>query len=75
MAKREIILKDTHRGLWCEDGVLTKTLEAGRYEIPEEKGIFGRNGPKVEVALVDMRERDLTIKARKSSPPIRLHCA
>lgn len=34
MAKLEIIIKDTHRGLWYEDGVLTKTLEAGRYQIP-----------------------------------------
>jgi len=63
--KNEIIIKDTHRGLWYEDGVLTKTLEAGRYEIPEEKGVFGRKGPKVEVVLVDMRERDLTIKGQE----------
>src|SRR5205807_7688098 len=32
--KREIIIKDTHRGLWYEDGVLTKVIEAGRYQIP-----------------------------------------
>ena len=65
ISKSEIIIKDTHRGLWYEDGVLTKTLEAGRYEIPEEKGLFGRKGPKVEVVLVDMRERDLTIKGQE----------
>jgi regulator of protease activity HflC (stomatin/prohibitin superfamily) len=65
MAKREIIIKDTHRGLWYEDGVLTKTLEAGRYRIPEEMGFFGRKGPKIEVQLVDMRERDLTIKGQE----------
>lgn len=29
--KLEIIIKDTHRGLWYEDGVLTKVVEAGRY--------------------------------------------
>lgn len=67
MAKRkiEIIIKDTHRGLWYEDGVLTKTLEAGRYEIPKNEGVFGRTGPLVEVVLVDMRERDLTIKGQE----------
>ena len=26
MAGREIIIKDTHRGLWYEDGVLLKVL-------------------------------------------------
>src|SRR3954462_15927426 len=65
MHKNEFIIKDTHRGLWYEDGVLTKVLEAGRYEVPERKGFFGRKGPVVEVALVDMRERDLTIKGQE----------
>ncbi|MGC3959104.1 MAG: SPFH domain-containing protein [Verrucomicrobiota bacterium] len=65
MAKREIIIKDTHRGLWYEDGVLTKVLEAGRYEIPDSTGLFGRKGKIVEVQLVDMRERDLTIKGQE----------
>ena len=65
MPKNEFIIKDTHRGLWYEDGVLTKVLEAGRYEIPERKGWTGKRGPVVEVALVDMRERDLTIKGQE----------
>jgi regulator of protease activity HflC (stomatin/prohibitin superfamily) len=65
MNKTEIIIKDTHRGLWYQDGVLTKVLEAGRYEIPRREGIFGRKGPLVEVVLVDMRERDLTIKGQE----------
>ena len=65
MKKDEIIIKDTHRGLWYEDGVLTKTLEAGRYEIPQREALFGRRGPMVEVVLVDMRERDLTIKGQE----------
>lgn len=64
-SKIEIIIKDTHRGLWYEDGVLTKVLEAGRYEIPNNEGFFGRTGPLVEVQLVDMRERDLTIKGQE----------
>jgi regulator of protease activity HflC (stomatin/prohibitin superfamily) len=62
---REIIIKDTHRGLWYEDGVLKRVVGAGRYEIPLEIGLFGRRGPKVEVVLVDVRERDLTIKGQE----------
>jgi regulator of protease activity HflC (stomatin/prohibitin superfamily) len=65
MAKKEIIIKDTHRGLWYEDGVLTKVIEAGRYEIPESKRSLGPRRPVVEVVLVDMRERDLTIKGQE----------
>src|SRR5258706_4159952 len=65
MKKVEFIIKDTHRGLWYEDGVLAKVLEAGRYEIPTRDGRFGRKGPLFEVVLVDMRERDLTIKGQE----------
>lgn len=62
--RRDIIIKDTHRGLWYEDGKLTRVLEAGRYEIPRESEWF-RKRPKVEVVLVDIRERDLTIKGQE----------
>ena len=65
MRKLEIIIKDTHRGLWYEDGVLTKVLEAGRYHIPLRRWVFFRPKPRVEVMLVDMRERDLTIKGQE----------
>jgi regulator of protease activity HflC (stomatin/prohibitin superfamily) len=69
---KDIIIKDTHRGLWYEDGVLTRILEAGRYEFPRLK-FFKRHLPeswrprlpKIEIALVDMRERDLTIKGQE----------
>jgi len=63
--KLEIIIKDTHRGLWYEDGVLTKVLEAGRYKIPLKRLLFLRPKPLVQVELVDMRERDLTIKGQE----------
>lgn len=66
--KNEIIIKNTHRGLKYEDGVLTKVLDAGRYEIPPEKEgfwIFKKTRPKTEIVLVDMRERDLTIKGQE----------
>jgi regulator of protease activity HflC (stomatin/prohibitin superfamily) len=65
MLRNEIIIKDTHRGLWYEDGVLTKVLEAGRYEIPKRQSVFGGRKPYVEISLVDMRERDLTIKGQE----------
>jgi regulator of protease activity HflC (stomatin/prohibitin superfamily) len=72
MTAREIIIKDTHRGLWYEDGVLAKILGAGRYELPEPellpraRRILGlKRKPKVEAVLVDMRARDLTIKGQE----------
>jgi regulator of protease activity HflC (stomatin/prohibitin superfamily) len=59
----ELIIKDTHRGLYYEDGVLVRVLTAGRYELPlsKPKTFFGRR-PKTEVTLVDVRRRDLTLK-------------
>jgi regulator of protease activity HflC (stomatin/prohibitin superfamily) len=62
---KEFIIKDTHRGLWYEDGKLTKVLEAGRYVVPFyiDLGFYRR--PKVEVVLVDVRERELTIKGQE----------
>src|SRR6187401_1860848 len=63
---KEIIIKTTHRGLMYEDGVLVKILEAGRYEVKPEKSFFGLiRRPKTEIVLVDMRERDLTIKGQE----------
>jgi regulator of protease activity HflC (stomatin/prohibitin superfamily) len=65
MAKREIIVKDTHRALWYENGVLVRILEAGRYKVPGKGWSWFRERPVVEVALVDMRERELTIKGQE----------
>ena len=59
---RDVIIKDTHRGLWYEDGVLKRVLEAGRYRIPNEFWTYVLRKPQVEVVIVDVRERDLTIK-------------
>jgi len=63
MPDAEIIIKDTHRGLWYEDGSMIKVLSAGRYELPKQH-LFRRT-PKIEVALVDIRNRDLTIKGQE----------
>jgi regulator of protease activity HflC (stomatin/prohibitin superfamily) len=59
----ELIIKDTHRGLYYEDGILVRVLGAGRYELPlsKPKTLFSRR-PKTEVVLVDIRNRDLTLK-------------
>ncbi len=62
---REIIIKDTHRGIWYEDGRVTQVLEAGRYPIPRYLNLLFYRRPRVEVALVDVRERELTIKGQE----------
>ena len=66
--QRELFIRDTHRGLWYEDGRLEKILGAGRYTLPAFRRPWwslGRKRPLVEVVLVDMRERDLTIKGQE----------
>jgi regulator of protease activity HflC (stomatin/prohibitin superfamily) len=45
--------------------VLTNVLGAGRYTIPRQVDLGFYRSPKVEVALVDVRERDLTIKGQE----------
>jgi regulator of protease activity HflC (stomatin/prohibitin superfamily) len=66
MAKREIYIRDTHRGLRYVDGRIAEILEAGRYVIPRSYNFFNViRSPKVEVILVDVRERDLTIKGQE----------
>lgn len=62
---RDIIIKDTHRGLKYVDGVLVAVLEAGRYEMPRPPLLPFMRQPKVEIVLVDIRERDLTIKGQE----------
>lgn len=69
MITQEIIIKDTHRGLYYEDGVLVQILGAGRYKFPLSRAGQGfslfRRLPKCEVVLVDMRARELTIKGQE----------
>ncbi len=65
---KDIIIKDTHRGLWYEDGVLKRVVEAGRYRIQRPTDLeraLGLRRPEVELVLVDVRERDLTIKGQE----------
>lgn len=65
MSARELIIKDTHRGLWYEDGVLRQVLGAGRYVVPRQWTLGLYRTPHVQVTLVDVRERDLTIKGQE----------
>ena len=67
MAIRELIIKDTHRAILYKDGVVDRVLDAGRYELPQEKFSFRgrRKGPRVEAVLIDVRQRDLNIKGQE----------
>ena len=62
--RRAVIIKDTHRGLWYQDGRLVRVLTAGRYEIPGRLRCWLLRRD-VQVVLVDVRERDLTIKGQE----------
>ena len=65
MTHNEIIIKDTHRGLLYRDGVMVRVLAAGRYTIPWTTNLPLFHRPRVEIKLVDVRERDLTIKGQE----------
>lgn len=65
MFQRDVIIKDTHRGLYYRDGVLVKILGAGRYQLPHSFNLGFWRRPQVEIVLVDVRERDLTIKGQE----------
>ncbi|MEM6282872.1 MAG: slipin family protein [Chloroflexota bacterium] len=69
LKKHEMIVPQTHRGLWYEDGAFQRVLEPGRYELPHLKWYQHRmwwiSLPQVQVKQVDMRERDLTIKGQE----------
>lgn len=62
---REFVVKNTHRGLYYVDGKLDKVLEAGRYRIPRRRALAFGKQPQVECLLVDVRERELTIKGQE----------
>lgn len=61
----EVIIKDTHRGLWYEDGVLVRILEAGRYFVPVPLDLGFWRRKQIDLILVDVRERELTIKGQE----------
>jgi regulator of protease activity HflC (stomatin/prohibitin superfamily) len=63
--RKTLVVKDTHRGLWYEDGVLVRIIEAGRYTVPGDGWRPWPGRRRVEVTLVDVRERELTIKGQE----------
>lgn len=63
--KQVVIIKDTHRGLLYKDGVLVEVLEAGHYNVPPPLNLGFYRRPTTEIVLVDIRERDLTIKGQE----------
>lgn len=64
--KKEFIIKDTHRALWYEDGVMSKVLGPGRYRLPRKPWWRSRRKhPVIDLQLVDVRDRDLTIKGQE----------
>lgn len=58
------IVPATHRGLRYEDGVLTGVLDPGRHTVPRNR-LPWKRVPDVDIRLVDMRERELTIKGQE----------
>jgi len=61
--RREVTVRSTHRGLRYIDGRFDTVLEPGRYMQPRVAP--WRRRPVVEVVLVDMREREFTIKGQE----------
>ncbi len=65
MTNNEIIIKETHRGLLYRDGVMVNVLGAGRYKIPRAIRLPFFRRPTTEIRLIDVRERDLTIRGQE----------
>jgi regulator of protease activity HflC (stomatin/prohibitin superfamily) len=61
----EVIVRSTHRGLRYIDGRLDGVLEPGRYELARPRRFLGRRVPTIDVVLVDMRQREFTIKGQE----------
>jgi regulator of protease activity HflC (stomatin/prohibitin superfamily) len=60
-----IIIPDTHRGLRYADGVMTEVLGPGYHRLPRRWNLPFYRTPLVDVIMVDLRERDLTIKGQE----------
>lgn len=66
MFHSDCLVPETHRGLLFEDGRFVKILSPGRYKRRRD-GLLRRmlGGPVVEIILVDVRRRELTIKGQE----------
>ena len=65
MFGRELIVQETHRAVWYEDGVFKKVVGAGRHIVPPVLNLGLFRLPRVRVELVDVREREFTIKGQE----------
>jgi regulator of protease activity HflC (stomatin/prohibitin superfamily) len=61
----EVIIKETHRGLHYVDGALKEVLGAGRHKLPSSKSWLFVRRPRHEIQLVDIREKEITIKGQE----------
>lgn len=65
MARREVVVRETHRGLLFRDGALADVLEPGRYQLVSKRQQRWLRRPVEDVVMMDVRERELTIKGQE----------
>lgn len=65
MARREVVVHETHRGLLFRDGALADVLEPGRYQLVSRRQQRWLRRPVEDVVMMDVRERELTIKGQE----------
>jgi len=65
MNKREVLVRETHRGLLFRDGALVDVLGPGRYRLTTARQVKWLRKPVESVLLLDVRERELTIKGQE----------
>jgi regulator of protease activity HflC (stomatin/prohibitin superfamily) len=65
MAKRELVVRETHRAALFRNGALVDILEPGRYRLVPAWRVRWLRAPIEEFQLLDVRERELTIKGQE----------
>lgn len=65
MNKREVLVRETHRGLLFRDGALVDVLGPGRYRLTTRRQVQWLRRPIESILLLDVRERELTIKGQE----------
>ncbi|HEY3139887.1 MAG TPA: slipin family protein [Acidimicrobiales bacterium] len=65
MARRDIVVRETHRGLLFRNGALVDVLVPGRYPLVPTWRVRWMRRPVEDVLLLDVRERELTIKGQE----------
>ena len=65
MKRREVVVRETHRALLFRNGALVDLLEPGRYRLTPAWQVRWLRRPIEDVLLLDVRERELTIKGQE----------